>query len=86
MSARFCPEPEDCKMDVIPTSPPNIYPMKFSRDIELHSHIVNSGISAIVMDLVVKYNGDFNTEEFSPRQQKKGKFGISVKWMKMIGR
>lgn len=44
--------------------------MKFSREIELRGHIVDSGILAKVMDLVVEYNGDFDTEEFSLGRQK----------------
>ncbi|MEA5036837.1 hypothetical protein SDC9_23613 [bioreactor metagenome] len=39
--------------------------MKFSREIELRGHIVDSGILAKVMDTVVEYNGDFETEEFT---------------------
>lgn len=39
--------------------------MKFSREIELKGHIVDSGILAKVMDCVVEYNGDFETEEFN---------------------
>ena len=50
--------------------PANIYHMKFSREIELRGHIVDSGILAKVMDLVVEYNGDFDTEEFSLGRQK----------------
>ncbi len=44
--------------------------MKFSREIELRGHIVDSGILAKVMDIVVEYNGDFDTEEFSLGRQK----------------
>ncbi|MDV0441245.1 TIGR00300 family protein [Methanorbis furvi] len=44
--------------------------MKFSREIELRGHIVDSGILAKVMDCVVEYNGDFETEEFSLGRQK----------------
>ena len=44
--------------------------MKFSREIELRGHIVDSGILAKVMDLVVEYNGDFDTEEFCLGRQK----------------
>jgi len=39
--------------------------MKFSREIELRGHIVDSGILAKVMDTVVEYNGDFETDEFT---------------------
>ncbi len=39
--------------------------MMFSREIELRGHIVDSGILAKVMDTVVEYNGDFETEEFT---------------------
>ncbi|HJJ51238.1 MAG TPA: TIGR00300 family protein [Methanocorpusculum sp.] len=39
--------------------------MKFSREIELRGHIVDSGILARVMDTVVEYNGDFETDEFT---------------------
>lgn len=39
--------------------------MKFSREVELRGHIVDSGILAKVMDTVVEYNGDFDTEEFN---------------------
>lgn len=39
--------------------------MKFSREVELRGHIVDSGILAKVMDTVVEYNGDFETEEFN---------------------
>lgn len=76
MSARICAEYENCEVDVtnhIPTfiPPPCQYiPMKFSREIELRGHIVDSGILAKVMDLVVEYNGDFDTEEFSLGRQK----------------
>ena len=44
--------------------------MKFSREIELKGHIVDSGILAKVMDCVVEYNGDFETEEFNLDRQK----------------
>lgn len=44
--------------------------MKFSREIELRGHIVDSGILAKVMDTVVEYNGDFETEEFTLGRQK----------------
>ncbi|HJK25908.1 MAG TPA: TIGR00300 family protein, partial [Methanocorpusculum sp.] len=44
--------------------------MKFSREIELRGHIVDSGILAKVMDCVVEYNGDFETEEFTLGRQK----------------
>lgn len=44
--------------------------MKFSRQIELRGHIVDSGILAKVMDTVVEYNGDFDTEEFALGRQK----------------
>ncbi|MCZ0859630.1 TIGR00300 family protein [Methanocorpusculum sp. MG] len=44
--------------------------MKFSREIELRGHIVDSGILAKVMDCVVEYNGDFETEEFNLGRQK----------------
>lgn len=44
--------------------------MKFSREIELRGHIVDSGILAKVMDTVVEYNGDFDTEEFTLGRQK----------------
>ncbi|MDO5845203.1 MAG: TIGR00300 family protein [Methanocorpusculum sp.] len=39
--------------------------MKFTREIELRGHIVDSGILAKVMDTVVEYNGDFETDEFT---------------------
>ncbi|MCK9312506.1 MAG: TIGR00300 family protein [Methanocorpusculum sp.] len=44
--------------------------MKFSREIELRGHIVDSGILNKVMDTVVEYNGDFETEEFTLGRQK----------------
>ncbi|MDO5845579.1 MAG: TIGR00300 family protein [Methanocorpusculum sp.] len=44
--------------------------MKFSREIELQGHIVDSGILTKVMDTVVEYNGEFDTEEFSLGRQK----------------
>lgn len=39
--------------------------MTNSRVIELRGHIVDSGILAKVMDTVVEYNGDFETQEFN---------------------
>ncbi|MDR3102432.1 MAG: TIGR00300 family protein [Methanocalculaceae archaeon] len=44
--------------------------MIFSRKIELRGHIVDSGILTKVMDCVVEYNGDFETEEFTLGQWK----------------
>lgn len=44
--------------------------MKVSREIELKGQIVDSGILNKVMDTVVEYNGDFDTEEFSLGRQK----------------
>ena len=43
---------------------------RFAREIELKGHIVDSGILAKVMDTVVEYNGDFDTEEFSLGRRK----------------
>jgi lysine-ketoglutarate reductase/saccharopine dehydrogenase-like protein (TIGR00300 family) len=44
--------------------------MKFSREIELRGHIVDSGILTKVMDTVVEYNGEFETKEFDLGRQK----------------
>ena len=44
--------------------------MKVSREIELKGQIVDSGILNKVMDTVVEYNGDFDTEEFTLGRQK----------------
>jgi len=44
--------------------------MKAEREIELKGQIVDSGILNKVMDTVVEYNGDFETEEFNLGKQK----------------
>ena len=52
----------------IPTfipSPRQYIPHEFSQETKLRDSIIDSGIWAKVMDLVVEYNGDFDIGEFS---------------------